>query len=104
MSELHSKLILNNYPHIQFIHFQQESLQYISHLIISNLPELKYLTIEDESFWSTTSLTLSSIFELIQYNELIFLIYLHSLQAHIHSIEQLMLLYQVHLLDNELMN
>ena len=62
MSELRSELTLNDYPHIQFIHFQQQSLQIISHLIISNLPELKYLTIENESFYNTTSVTLSSIF------------------------------------------
>ena len=62
MSELRSELILNDYPHIQFIHFQLESVQNISRLIISDLPELKYLIFEDESFYKTTSLTLSSIF------------------------------------------
>ena len=62
MSELRSELILNDYPHIQFIHFQLESVQNISRLIISDLPELKYLIFEDESFYETTSVTLSSIF------------------------------------------
>ena len=56
------ELILNDYPHIQFIHFQGESFQNISSLTISNLPELKLLTFEVNSFYKTTSLTLSSIF------------------------------------------
>ena len=60
--EMRDELILNDYPHVQFIHIQRESFQNISSLTISNLPELKYLTIENGSFYSTTSLTLSSIF------------------------------------------
>ena len=60
-NEMRDELIMNDYPHIQFIHIQRESFQNISSLTISNLPELKFLIIEDSSFYSTTSLTLSSI-------------------------------------------
>ena len=62
LEEMEDELILNDYPHIQFIHFQKGSFEIISSLTISNLPELKYLTVENESFFETTSLTLSSIF------------------------------------------
>ena len=61
-NEMRDELILNDYPHVQFIHIQRETFKIISSLTISNLPELKILTVEDESFYSTTSLTLSSIF------------------------------------------
>ena len=60
--EMRNELILNDYPHVQFIHIQGGSFKNISSLTISNLPELKFLIIEDNSFYSTTSLTLSSIF------------------------------------------
>ena len=60
--EMRDELILNDYPHVQFIHIQGESFQTISSLTISNLPELKYLIFEKYSFYKTTSLTLSSIF------------------------------------------
>ena len=60
--EMRNEWILNDYPHIQFIHIQEDSFKNISSLTISNLPELKFLIIEDNSFYSTTSLTLSSIF------------------------------------------
>ena len=60
--EMEDELILNNYPHVQFIHIQEDSFKNISSLTISNLPELKFLIIEDESFKKTTNLTLSSIF------------------------------------------
>ena len=60
--EMRNELILNDYPHIQFIHIQEDSFKNISSLTISNLPELKLLVFEDSSFSSTTSLTLSSIF------------------------------------------
>ena len=60
--EMKDELILNDYPHIQFIHIQEDSFKNISSLTISNLPELKFLMIEDNSFRDTTSLTLSSIF------------------------------------------
>ena len=60
--EMNDELILNDYPHVQFIHIQEESFQNISSLTISNLPELKYLVFENGSFHKTTSLTLSSIF------------------------------------------
>ena len=60
--EMRDELILNDYPHVQFIHIRSYSFKNISSLIISDLPELKYLAFEDCSFWSTTSLTLSSIF------------------------------------------
>ena len=59
--EMNDELILNDYPHVQFIHIQIESFMYISSLTISNLSELKYLTIENGSFSSTTSVTLLSI-------------------------------------------
>ena len=60
--EMEDELILNDYPHVQFIHIQEDSFKNISSLTISNLPELKLLTFEGDSFNSTTSLTLSSIF------------------------------------------
>ena len=60
--EMRDELILNDYPHVQFIHIQRESFEIISSLTISNLSELKILTVEDESFKKTASLTLSSIF------------------------------------------
>ena len=60
--EMRDELILNDYPHIQFIHFQKGSFEIISSLTISNLPELKFLIVEYESFCITTSVTLSSIF------------------------------------------
>ena len=61
-NEMRDELILNDYPHVQFIHIQGESFKAISSLTISNLPELKYLIFEYGSFMYTTSLTLSSIF------------------------------------------
>ena len=60
--EMEDELILNDYPHVQFIHIQGRSFKNISSLTISNLPELKLLVFEYGSFFSTTSLTLSSIF------------------------------------------
>ena len=60
--EMRNELMLNNYPHVQFIHIQIESYKAISSLTISNLPELKYLIFEYGSFYWTTSVTLSSIF------------------------------------------
>ena len=60
--EMRDELILNDYPHIQFIHIQRESFMSISSLTISNLPELRLLVFEDSSFSLTTSVTLSSIF------------------------------------------
>ena len=60
--EMEDELILNDYPHIQFIHIQEDSFKNISSLTISNLPELRLLVFEDSSFHDTTSLTLSSIF------------------------------------------
>ena len=60
--EMEDELILNDYPHVQFIHIQGGSFENISSLTISNLPELICLIIEDCSFEETTSLTLSSIF------------------------------------------
>ena len=59
--EMRDELILNDYPHVQFIHIQEEAFKNITSLTISNLSELKYLTIENGSFSSTTSVTLSSI-------------------------------------------
>ena len=56
------ELIRNDYPHVQFIHIQEESFERVSNLTISNLPKLKFLTIEFGLFYYTTSLTLSSIF------------------------------------------
>ena len=62
---IRNELILNDYPHVQFIHIREESFGNISSLNISRLYELKFLIFEDKSFWSTTSLTLSSIFFLM---------------------------------------
>ena len=63
--EMRDELILNDYPHVQFIHIQIESFIYISSLTISNLSELRLVTTCYQSFSETTSLTLSSIFYLI---------------------------------------
>ena len=63
--EMRNEWILNDYPHVQFIHILRESFKNISSLTISNLPELKLLIFEDNTFHDTTSLTLSSIFLLI---------------------------------------
>ena len=60
--EMRDELILNDYPHVQFIHIQEYSFKNISSLTISNLPELKFLAFEDCSVKETNSLTLSSIF------------------------------------------
>ena len=60
--EMEDELILNDYPHVQFIHIQYYSFKNNSSLTISHLPKLKYLIFEYDSFSSTTSLTLSSIF------------------------------------------
>ena len=60
--EMRDELILNDYPHVQFIHIQYDSLIKVSSLTISNLPELKLLVFVDGSFYETTSVTLSSIF------------------------------------------
>ena len=57
-----NELILNDYPHVQFIHIQRGSFETISSLTISHLPKLKYLVFEYDSFSSTSSLDLSSIF------------------------------------------
>ena len=62
---MNNELLLNNYPHIQFIHIQRSSFENLSSLTISNLPELKFLKFEENSFEYTTSLTLSSIFKLM---------------------------------------
>ena len=59
--EMKDELILNDYPHVQFIHIQRESFEIISSLTISNLSELICLIIENHSFHETTSVTLSSI-------------------------------------------
>ena len=64
-NEMRDELILNDYPHVQFIHIQEDLFKNITNLTISNLPKLKILTVEDGSFRETTSLTLSSIFYLI---------------------------------------
>ena len=61
-NEMEDELILNDYPHIQFIHILRESFKNISSLTISNLPELKFLIFEGGSFHETTSFTLSSMF------------------------------------------
>ena len=60
--EMRDELILNDYPHVQFIHIQKHSFKNISSLTISNLPELICLIIENHSFYKTTNLILSSIF------------------------------------------
>ena len=62
LEEMRNELILNDYPHIRFIHIQESSFENISSLTISNLPELKSLVFEEYSFHDTTNLTLSSIF------------------------------------------
>ena len=60
--EMRDELILNDYPHVQFIHIQEEAFKNITSLTISNLSELICLIIENHSFHETTSLTLSSNF------------------------------------------
>ena len=61
-NKMRNELILNDYPHVQFMHIQERSFETISSLTISNLPELKYLIVEYRSFYKTISLTLSSMF------------------------------------------
>ena len=61
LDRMRNELILNDYPHVQFIHIQRKSFKNISSLTISNLPELKLLIFEIYSFKRTTNLTLSSI-------------------------------------------
>ena len=60
--DMEDELILNDYPHVQFIHIQERSFIKVSSLTISNLPELKSLTVEYQSFSETLIVTLSSIF------------------------------------------
>ena len=62
LKEMRNELMLNDYPHVQFIHIQGGSFENIASLTISNFPELRLLVFEDYSFKETTSLTLSSIF------------------------------------------
>ena len=62
LKEMEDEWILNDYPHVQFIHIQEESFEIVSSLTISNLPELRILIVENGSFKETTSVTLSSIF------------------------------------------
>ena len=64
-NEMRDEMVLNDYPHVQYILIQKESLRRISNLTISNLPELKTIIIEDNSFYNTISLTLLSIFYFI---------------------------------------
>ena len=56
-----TELILNDYPHVQLIHFKEESCDSLFSLTISNLPELKCILFEEYSCIKVTSLTLSSI-------------------------------------------
>ena len=56
------KLILNDYPHIQYINIENNSFQYIVNLTISNLPNLKLFKTGMKTFFETRSLTLSSLF------------------------------------------
>ena len=60
--ESKTELILNNYPHVQLIHFQESSCNSLFSLTISNLPELKCILFEDYSCIKVNSLILSSIF------------------------------------------
>ena len=60
--ESNTELILNDYPHVQFIHFQERSCSSLFSLTISNLPELKCILFEDYSCIKVNSLILSSIF------------------------------------------
>ena len=59
--EMRDELILNDYSHVQFIHFQIGSFRNISSLTISHFPKLRFLAVEDYSFYETTSLNLTSI-------------------------------------------
>lgn len=63
--EMRDEMVLNDYPHVQYILIQKESFRRISNLTISKLPELKTIIIEDNSFYNTISLTLLSIFYLL---------------------------------------
>ena len=56
------ELILNGFPHVQLIHFQERSCTSLFSLTISNLPELKCILFEDYSCIKVNSLILSSIF------------------------------------------
>ena len=54
-------IVMNDYPHIQFINIGSNSLMNITSLTISNLPELRVFIADYHSFYNTSSLTLSSI-------------------------------------------
>lgn len=56
-----NELVLNNYPHDNFLHIQEDSFSNMSSLTITNLPELRVILCEDTSFWTTTSFNISSI-------------------------------------------
>ena len=59
--EMRDELILNDYPHVQFIHIQEDSFKNISSLTISNVPELRFLAVEINSFREPPSLPLQSL-------------------------------------------
>ena len=65
LKEIKNELILNDYPHVQFIYIQENSLKYISSLTISNLPELQQIRIKNDSFSETTNLILKRIYLII---------------------------------------
>ena len=56
-----NELVLNNYPHDNFLHIQEDSFSNMSSLTITNLPELRVILCEDTSFCTTTSFNISSI-------------------------------------------
>ena len=57
-----TELILNDYPHVQLIHFKEWSCDSLFSLTISNIPKLKSILFEEYSCKQLNSLTLSSIF------------------------------------------
>ena len=59
--EMEDELILNDYPHVQFIHIQEFSFSRVSSLTISNLPLLRELVIENEVFFDTIRITLEGV-------------------------------------------
>ena len=59
--DMRNELSISDFPHVQFIHIQCDSLRNISSLTISNLPSLSILVFETGSSMKTTSLSLSGI-------------------------------------------
>ena len=61
LNDMKDELILNDYPHVQFIHIHSCSFEHISSLKITNLPSIQCIMIGDYSFKETSECIISSI-------------------------------------------